>query len=136
MAQTPSYLQRDAANWYMHGTITDGYTNENQIIGAGSGFGNNLQTFEISWNKSWTKYGIKFQHIAHDPLGFKMIDLLNPNGGLPNWDDYAYGINIKQKYRNILFNLNLEWVNSKNYLWQNKNNISNMYIFFNTIYLW
>ena len=136
MAQTPSYLQRDAANWYMHGTITDGYTNENQIIGAGSGFGNNLQTFEISWNKSWTKYGIKFQHIAHDPLGFKMIDILNPNGGLPNWDDFSYGIIIKKKHNHLLFNLNMEWVNSKNYLWQSNNKVSNVYVFLNTIYLW
>jgi hypothetical protein len=52
------------------------------------------------------------------------------------WDDFTYGLNIKQKYKNILFNLNMEWVNSKNYLWQNNNKVSNVYVFLNTIYLW
>ena len=38
--------------------------------------------------------------------------------------------------KNILFNANIDWVNSKNYMWQDKNNITNLYLFFNTIYLW
>ena len=57
MAQTPSYLQRDAANWYMHGTITDGYTNENQIIGAGSGFFNHGVSLVFSLVKTRSVIG-------------------------------------------------------------------------------
>jgi len=134
MSQRPSYLQRNAGNWYVHGRIREGYTNENQILGAGSGFGDNLQTMSISWNKGWTKYGIKFQHIAKNPIG--VTNVLTWEGGLPSWDDYAYGIQLKQKYNRFLFNLNMEWVNSKNYLWQNNNKVSNVYVFLNTIYLW
>jgi hypothetical protein len=134
MAQRPSYLQRNAGNWYEHGMLEAGYTNENQIMGAGSGFGNNLQTIAISWNKGWTKYGIKFQHIAHNPIGVTRI--LAYDGGPPYWDDYAYGILLKQKANRFLFNLNIEWVNSKNYLWQNNNKVTNVYVFLNTIYLW
>jgi hypothetical protein len=134
MSQKPSYLLRNAGNWYVHSLLTDGYTNQNQILGAGSGFGNNLQTFAISWNNQWFKYGIKFQHIAHNPMN--RIDLFQPNGGPPIWNDYSYGLIIKQKYKNILFNLNMEWVNSKNYLWKNENKVSNVYLFFNTIYIW
>jgi hypothetical protein len=62
--------------------------------------------------------------------------VLSTNGGSPYWDDYSYGIILKQKYNHFLFYLNMEWVNSKNYLWQNNNKVSNMYVFFNTIYLW
>ena len=134
MSQRPSSLQRNANNWYLHSQILAGYTNDNQILGAGSGLGNDVQTFAISWNKGWNNFGIKFQHIAHDPIG--VTNILSSNGSLPYWDDYSYGIQLKQKYSHFLFNLNMEWVNSKNYLWQNNNKVSNVYIFLNTIYLW
>jgi hypothetical protein len=134
MSQRPSYLQRYAGNWYEHGRFTEGYTNENQIIGAGSGYGNDLQSFALSLNKGYSKYGIKFQHISHNQIG--VTNMLAYDGGLPYWDDYAYGIQLKQKYKHFLFNLNMEWVNSKNYLWQNNNKVSNVYLFLNTIYVW
>ena len=132
MSQRPTYLQRNADNWYEH--RNGGYINENQILGAGSGWGNDVQTFALSVNKGWNKYGIKFQHITHDPIGVTKV--LATNGGKPNWDDYAYGIQIKQKVKNFLFNANIDWVNSKNYLWQNNNKVSNVYVFLNAIYLW
>ena len=131
MSQRPSYLQRNAGNWYVH--QNGGYINENQILGAGSGWGNDVQSFALSLNKGWSKYGIKFQHITHNPMG--VTNILAYDGGAPYWDDYTYGIQIKQKYNRLLFNLNMEWVNSKNYLWQN-NKVSNAYLFLNTIYLW
>jgi len=132
MSQRPSYLQRNAGNWYVH--QNGGYINENQILGAGSGWGNDVQTFALSLNKGWNKYGIKFQHVAHNPIG--VTNILSNDGGAPYWNDYSYGIQLKQKYNHFLFNLNLEWVNSKNYLWQNNIKASNVYIFLNTIYLW
>ena len=132
MSQRPSYLQRNAGNWYIH--QNGGYINENQILGAGSGLGNDVQSFALSLNKGWNKYGIKFQHISHDQIG--VTDILAYDGGSPYWDDYAYGIQLKQKYNHFLFNLNMEWVNSKNYLWQNNNKVSNVYLFLNTIYVW
>ena len=132
MSQRPSYLQRYAGNWYVH--QNGGYINENQILGAGSGWGNNLQSFAISLNKGWTKYGIKFQHIAHNPE--ESTNVLAYDGGLSSWEDYSYGIIFKKNFSKILLNLNVEWVNSKNYLWQNNNKVSNMYVFLNTIYLW
>lgn len=136
MAQSPGYLQRNAANWYEHGLLRDGYTNENQILGAGSGFGNNLQTISISRNKDWSKIGLKFQHISQNPMRLVNRDWLNLYLGTVDWDDYSYGVIVKHKYKNILFNLNIDLVNSKNYLWQDKNDKSNLYFFFNTIYLW
>ena len=135
MSQRPSYLQRNAGNWYIHGRLDAGYTNENQILGAGSGLGNDLQTFVISYNKGWNKYGIKFQHIAQNP----MIQLTNwPTLFLGdiNWDDYSYGIQIKHKHKHFLFNLNIDYVHSKNYLWTENKNVTNLYMFLNTIYLW
>jgi hypothetical protein len=135
MAQRPSYLQRPAGSWYIHGQLISGYTNGNQILGAGSGLGNNLQTFVISWNKGWAKYGLRFQHIEQNPMqNVTVPELLYLTR--TNWDDFSYGVKINNKYKNILFNLNIEWINSRNYLWQNNNKVSNFYLFFNTIYLW
>jgi hypothetical protein len=134
MAQTPSYLQRNAGNWYEHGLLSEGYTNENQILGAGSGFGNNIQSLSVEWNKYWMKYGFKIQHIAHNPI--RRINLFDPNGGASVWDDFTYGVNIKQRYKNIFFNANIDWVHSNKYSWQENKKRENFYFFLNTIFLW
>ncbi len=134
MSQTPSYLQRDAANWYVHGRISEGYTNENQILGAGSGSGNNIQCLMMTWNKYWNKYGFKIQHIAQSPIS--RVDLFDLNGGAEVWDDFTYGIVLKQRYKNILFSANIDWVHSNNYLWQENKKRENFHFFLNTIFLW
>ena len=135
MAQSPGYLQRNAGNWYEHGMLSDGYTNENQILGSGSGFGNNIQSMEISWNNKWTKYGIKYQHILQNPRRL-VSDWTNLYLGKIDWVDNTFGIAIKHKYKNILFNINADFVTSKNYLWQDNRKANNLFIFLNTIYIW
>jgi hypothetical protein len=130
MAQTPSFVQRNAGNWYIHRAT--GYSNQNQILGAGSGLGNNVQSIIISYNKYFNKIGFKFQHIAQNPTGG--ISLFIPSG--PIWDDYTYGIIMKNRLKNILLNFNFDWVRSENYNWINGGKRDNFYMFFNTIYLW
>ncbi len=137
MSQTPSYIQRNAGNWYEHGQISEGYTNENQILGAGSGFGNNVQTILASVNKGFSSVGIKFQHVAQNPrrlaTDYANLNLIPISS---DWHDYGYGIITKYKYKKVLFNLETQWVNSQNYLWKEGHNVGNFYCFFNTIYLW
>jgi hypothetical protein len=135
LGQTPSYLHRNAGNFYEHSQITEGYTNQNQIMGAGSGFGNNMQTIQLSMNKGWNKLGIIFHHIQQNPMA--LVSGVNDLGlRKVKWDDYAYGVQSRFKYKNILFNANVEWVNSKNYLWTKGQNQNNLYANFNTIFLW
>jgi hypothetical protein len=135
LGQTPSYLHRNAGNFYEHGQIREGYTNRNQIMGAGSGFGNNMQTIQLSMNQGWNKIGIVFHHIQQNPMA--VVSGVNDLGLRKiKWDDYAYGIQSRFKYKNILFNANIEWVNSKNYLWTKGQNQNNLYANFNTIFLW
>ncbi len=135
LAQTPSYLQRDAGNWYVHGQLKEGYTNENQILGAGSGMGNNLQTIALSYNKKFKKYGIKFQHISQNPMRqsgiYKTVYL-----GEYDWNDFIYGLQIKERYKKLSIIFDIDLVSSKNYLWQDGNNKSNIYIYSNLIYIW
>lgn len=136
MAQTPSYLMRNAGNFYEHGRVTEGYTNNNQTMGAGSGFGNNMQTVNISWNRAWSKFGFIFNHISQNPTQIVTYNIANLGLRTTQWDDYSFGLQTKYRYRNILFSANIEYVNSKNYLWQDKNNVTNIYAFLNTIFLW
>ena len=135
LGQTPSYIHRNAGNFYEHFQIREGYTNQNQILGAGSGFGNNMQTIQLSMNKGWNKIGIIFHHIQQNPMA--LVSGVNDLGLRKiKWDDYAFGIQSRFKYKNILFNANVEWVNSKNYLWTMGQNQNNLYANFNTIFLW
>ncbi len=135
LGQTPSYLHRNAGEFYEHCCISEGYTNQNQILGAGSGFGNNMQTIQLSMNKGWNKIGIIFHHIQQNPMA--LVSGVNDLGLRKiKWDDYAYGLQSRFKYKNILFNANIEWVNSKNYLWTMGQNQNNLYANFNTIFLW
>lgn len=136
MAQTPSYLMRGAGNFYEHGRVTEGYTNQNQTMGAGSGFGNNMQTVNISWNRAWNKVGFIFNHISQNPTQVVTYSIENLGLRTTKWDDYSFGLQTRYRYRNILLSANVEYVNSKNYLWKDKNNVTNIYAFLNTIFLW
>ena len=136
LAPTPSYLMRNAGNFYEHGRVTEGYTNKNQTIGAGSGFGNNMQTVQLSWNRAWNKFGIIFNHISQNPNQVVTTEIANLGLRTVKWDDYSFGLQTRYRYRNILFSANFEYVNSKNYLWQDKKNVTNFYAFLNTIFLW
>jgi hypothetical protein len=135
LGQTPSYLHRNAGNFYEHGQIKEGYTNQNQIMGASSGFGNNMQTVQLSLNDGWNKLGFIFHHIQQNPMA--LVSGVNDLGlRKTKWDDYSYGLQTRFKYKNILFNANIEWVTSKNYLWTRGQNQNNLYANFNTIFLW
>ena len=135
MSQTPSYLLRNAGNWYEHSQIQAGYTNQNQILGAGSGFGNNMQTLNLKYGTFQNNISIQYQHIEHNPR--RLVGTVgNAWLGANNWDDYAYGISLQCSYKKVLFKFNSQFVNSINYLWQNGNNKNNFNLFFNTIYIW
>lgn len=134
MSQTPSYIQRTAGNWYEHGQVFEGFTNQNQLLGAGSGMGNDLQTITLAWHNGFKNIGIKFQHIANDPMqsaGENAANLRNTK-----WDDYVFGLSGGYRYKQFIFSANLEYVKAKNYNWVNSNQQGNVYAFLNTLFIW
>ena len=135
MAQSNSYLVRNAGNWYIHGQVLQGLTNEKQIMGAGSGMGNNVQTFSATWLKGIKKVGIKLQRIQQDPKGFR--------GGLGTlllsespWSDFSIGVLTRWNYKKLLFSAELQQVTSHNYAWQKNTDRGNFYGLFNIAYKW
>ncbi len=132
MAQTTGYVVRNAGNWYVHGGVSQGFTHQNQILGAGSGFGNNVQTLQLKKIHGQQQIGIKLQRIQQDPKGF---------GGSVNslgmrefqWNDLSLGFLGQQKFKHFLLSGELQFVNSKNYGWE-KGNQFNLYSYIRCSY--
>ena len=135
LAQTTSYINRNAGNWYIHGGIIEGYTNLNQIMGGVSGIGNNMQALAVSYNKGWNKLGFIFQHIVQNPYdlvgGFQDVGIRSIK-----WTDYSFGLQTRYHYKKILLSANMEIIKAKNYIWKQDNNPTNLFFYINTIYLW
>ena len=133
-AQTTDYLVRTAGDWYIY--PNGGYNHFNQILGAGSGMGNNIQTVQLNVLNGLSKVGIKIQRIQHQP---------NPaNGGLPfeslglrplRWTDIGVGFIAQKHWKNIIITPEVNFVNSMNYAWTFRTNF-NFFAQLNLTYLW
>ncbi len=117
LSQSTDRLVREASGWYIHSTVTQGQTNDGQILGAGTGSGGNLQTFDVSWVSGLKKLGIIFQRYEHDTDFADTAFPADINGNSRNWVDFALGIQGNWNYKNLLFNARLQGIKSLNYEW-------------------
>lgn len=133
MAQTPSYILRNAGNWYEHGGVVQGFTYQNQIMGAGSGFGNNVQTLQVKKIKRQEYIGVKLQRIQQDPKG-----LGGPTSNLLmrpiQWNDVAIGFLGQKQFKEFWISGEIQFVNSTNYGWK-KGNAFNLFATVNARYV-
>jgi hypothetical protein len=109
-SETPSSLLRYAGNWYIHGR-DNGYTNGNQIIGAGAGFGSNLQTIRIQYQNqdNSNKILFQFEKINHDPLNFNF-----------QWTDFYYLLEPSFKAKKMFVVFPINFVHARNFAWSDK----------------
>lgn len=133
MSQNSSYIIRDAANWYEHGQIRQGYTNQNQILGAGSGFGNNVQTIAIKKVNGFNHWGFKFQRIQQDPKGIIYANISNSGMRANIWTDFDLGFLFQKRVNQLLIKAETHWVHSKNYGWSTADKI-NLFLQLNCLY--
>lgn len=135
MAQNNDYLVRNAGNWYIHGLISQGLTNQRQILGAGSGMGNNVQTFSAAWLNGLKKIGFKLQRIQQDPKGFRgdFSTLALTNNP---WNDFAICFLGRWNYKKWIASIEMQQVLSKNYAWIVDKKTSNFYGLLNIGYTW
>jgi hypothetical protein len=136
IAELPNYLVSFAGTFYEHGKILEGYTNNEQIIGAGVGNGNNAQQFSISFHNGYNKIGFIFEHISQGPMNYSgNFFTLGIRPIL--WDDYLLGFDMSAKIRNnLLLKTQINLIKSRNYLWKKDNNKTNLFLLLNLIYLW
>jgi hypothetical protein len=134
MAQSPVYVVRNAGNWYAHSLMVQGFTHMNQILGAGSGMGNNVQMIHIEKVDKENRVGLKFQRIQNDPrqLSATVSTIwLSPI----KWTDFSVGPTFSIHKSKISIQGEAQFVNSKNYGWS-KERLSNLYSSLNLIYHW
>lgn len=134
MAQNAGYIIRNGSNWYEHGIIRQGYTNQNQIMGAGSGFGNNVQTVAIKKQKDFNHLGLKIQRIQQDPKGVIGVNLSTLGMRNNIWNDYDFGFLFQKRIKQLVINGEAHWIHSKNYGWE-KGNQNNLFLQLNCLYL-
>lgn len=116
MSQSPDYVVRSAGNWYEHGTILQGYTNYNQILGSGAGFGTNVQTISATWVNGMIRNGFLFQRLEHDP-----INKTN------KWNDLSIGWMPQWTYKKMILGAKIQLIHSSNYAWEQGNNPINLH---------
>jgi hypothetical protein len=135
MAQSPDYIVRNAGNWYEHGVVLQGLTHQNQVLGAGSGMGNNVQTFTVNWLDGIKKMGFLFQRIQHDPSALAG-DFGNIGLRQDGWNEVAFGIQSRWDFKKILASVELQHTVSDNYAWVTGNKKGNLYGLLKIAYTW
>jgi hypothetical protein len=136
MAQSSDYTTRNAGNWYGvgSGSIRQGMTHYNQVLGAGSGVGNNVQSLHVERIEALNRYGFKIMRIQNDPKGLTgSINTmwLNPIA----WSDFIYGPSVQIDKKKFLIRGEMLFVHSKNYAWMTENKF-NLFTSINCIYKW
>lgn len=116
MTESPDHLVRGAGNWYVHWQISQGYTNYNQIIGAGAGFGTNIQTFAATWVNGNLRNGFLVQRFERDPVGRPV-----------KWTDISIGWMPQWEYKNMLIGAKLQLIRYNNDGWEKGNNSFNLH---------
>jgi hypothetical protein len=123
---TNSDIARPAGNWYVHGQIWEGYTNQNQIIGGGVTPGDNTATLRISYSDGLKKQSISLERYQHDPR-FHGVE----------WTDIAMSLKHQQPWKErFLFVAGLDFVNRKGLYWQDNNDVINLQLSLKTYYYW
>jgi hypothetical protein len=133
-AQTTDYIVRTAGDWYVY--ENGGYNNFNQILGAGSGTGNNIQTIQINKINGLSKIGLKFQRIQHQPTPANAGYSFESLGLRPlRWTDIGVGFIAQKHWKNIIFTPEVNFINSMNYAFTSRSDF-NLFAQLNVTYLW
>jgi len=126
LSQTPDRVVRTAGTWYTHSQITEGHTNQGQVLGAGTGPGGNLQSFDVKWISGLKSLGIGFERYEHS-VDFSDQYFFDSYGNKRKWVDFAIALQGEWSYRNLLFNAKLQHINSLNYQWVLKDYLPGQY---------
>ncbi|MBI2283799.1 MAG: hypothetical protein HYU71_08840 [Bacteroidetes bacterium] len=116
MSQSPDYLVREAGNWYVHGQVLQGYTHQNQILGAGAGLGTNVQSVTATWVKEHARLGFLLERVERDPQYHAA-----------KWTDLSIGCMPQFKKDRFVFSGILQMIHSSNYAWDKDVNRWNLH---------
>ena len=112
LAQTGTNPERPEGLIYLHyAGISQGYTHEGQLLGAGIGPGSNMQVVGISWIKSLKTIGLQIERYVHNN-DFQTTIIQDIRS---NWVDFTTAAFGEWDYKNFLLSLRFEITRSYNY---------------------
>ncbi|MDB5111718.1 MAG: hypothetical protein JWR67_2832 [Mucilaginibacter sp.] len=107
---------KNGTEWYVSQSIRQGYTNYGQELGAGIGPGANLQTIEVSWVKGLKKIGLQFDRYVHNN-DFYYYVFTDTQDYTRHWVDLSLAAMGEWNYKNLIFNVKIQGIQSRNYQW-------------------
>ena len=126
MEQTGSRIIRNAASWYEHAWVYDGYTNNGEVLGSTIGPGSNSHFFSLNKYNESTKLGLGIEIIDHDN-DFYYEAFSRSKDYRRYWKDYNIHFNFNKQFKNFVLSSNLIFVRSLNYQWEIDDNIEPYY---------
>lgn len=96
---------------YTNKTVTQGYTNNGQLLGAGIGPGSNMQSLTVSWIKGLKTIGVQFERYVHNN-DYQNVAIFDNRA---NWVDMSATGIVEWDWHNLLLSARLENVVSYNY---------------------
>jgi hypothetical protein len=114
-SETGSVLLRGAGNWNVH-VGDNGYSQLNQIIGTGVGYGADLQSVWLKIISTISNLSLKIssERVQHDPNNFQY-----------KWVDMIWKVEPIWKSQHLTITSSFNYIRSKNYLWKENRDISN-----------
>ncbi len=107
-------------SWYTHPFITQGYTNEGQVLGASIGPGSNSETISLSWVKGLKRIGFSAERLAHNN-DFYYFNYFSGNigSGTANkyWVDWNTTLQVQWDYKQLLISGFITHTSALNYRW-------------------
>jgi hypothetical protein len=119
VTQTSQHAERsirEVGLWYVNYQLLHGHTQDGQTLGAGTGTGGNIQSFEVAWVAGLKKFGMGFDRFEHN-MDFAEMNFPPINGNNRNWVDLAFSLKGEWNYKGLLFNAKLQGIKSLNYQW-------------------
>lgn len=126
LSQTPDRVVRTAGTWYTHYQVQEGHTHLGQVLGAGTGPGGNLQSFDVKWVSGFKSLGLGFERYEHN-VDYSDFAFPDSYGNKRKWVDFAVALQGEWNYKNLLFNAKLQHIKSLNYQWVMKDYIPGEY---------
>lgn len=103
---------------YVHHAVRGGYTNEGQLLGAGVGVSNNIQSLEVSWVRDIKQIGLRLDRLVHDNESFYRY-VGDPRR---NWVDLNIAAIDSWNFGRIILNGTIQFTRAFNYRYRLEEN--------------
>jgi len=102
---------RNTGPMYRHNVVRDGYTQLGQLLGAGVGLGNNIQSLNVSWLRGMKELGFQLERLVHNnDFLYRLVK--DPRR---NWVDLGAAFHAAWDYKNFMFTGQMQFTKAYNY---------------------